>query len=286
MQLIAEDDSSWDEGTIGEARQRGGSSGRQWWSGFMLAPVKERSSASARAGRAGIDPTVLAFAEWLSDLRSLSQEDERATGAAMRQCGREAKIQRNAVDLLRRDLNTLSSTWQQQFEAAFKALEVASKDITTLKKSRNKFEDSVRQEMASLVGILSGMNREIKMLREERHEHAASVSKQVDQLRTELADLRQDLDEHCKECKGREGRQSQQVGGDGSSDNAPTRQRAESPFKKALPMQRSEASQRLIIDRFPVPIGLQHAENEPNQPQHSQSYEDQLCPMGFSSPAR
>lgn len=43
---------------------------------------------------------------------------------------------------------------------------------------------SVRQEMASLVGILSGMNREIKMLREERHEEAASVSKQVDQLRT------------------------------------------------------------------------------------------------------
>lgn len=62
--------------------------------------------------------------------------------------------QRNAVDLLRRDLNTLSSTWQQQFEAAFKALEVASKDITTLKKSRNKFED-VRMDAEGLLGSLS-----------------------------------------------------------------------------------------------------------------------------------
>ncbi|KAF4744335.1 hypothetical protein FOZ63_003437, partial [Perkinsus olseni] len=219
VQLLADDDISDEEaGTAGQARPP---------------PIKERPSTSpTRAGERGgsMDPTVLAFAQWLSYFRASSEEEKRDTAAAVRQCGREAKIQRTAVDLLRRDLNTVSTTWQQQFEAAYKALEMASKDIAALKKSRNKFEDSVREEVASLVEILSGMNREIKMLREERHEEATGVKEEVQQLRAELDDLRREFREHCAEgCQ--------------KSDENLQRRSAEgptSPFQRASPVQRSE----------------------------------------------
>lgn len=55
--------------------------------------------------------------------------------------GLVAYSQRAAMDLLRRDLNTISSTWQEQFDAAFKALEVTNKDIAVVKKARNKLVD-------------------------------------------------------------------------------------------------------------------------------------------------
>ncbi|KAF4716436.1 hypothetical protein FOZ63_008686 [Perkinsus olseni] len=221
VQLLADDDISDEEAcTAGQARPP---------------PIKERPSTSpTRAGERGgsMDPTVLAFAQWLSYFRASSEDEKRDTAAAVRQCGREAKIQRTAVDLLRRDLNTVSTTWQQQFEAAYKALEMASKDIAALKKSRNKFEDSVREEVASLVEILSGMNREIKMLREERHVEATEVKEEVQQLRAELDDLRREFREHCAEgCqKSDENLQRRSESAEGPV----------SPFQRASPVQRSE----------------------------------------------
>jgi|EP00927_Polykrikos_kofoidii_P055726 predicted nucleic acid-binding Zn-ribbon protein len=137
-----------------------------------------------------LDVTVLAFAQWLSEMRSRSN-------ASLQQMLAEMGIIRNGITSNNTDLTEFkrnTATVQQQMQSQISDLRDkltdAYTEISNIKKTKSQFEQEVHAEYQSLSEQLQFKTLELETLKKGYTHNHQQVQQQLIQLQTEVNELR------------------------------------------------------------------------------------------------
>merc|ERR1719253_1489703 len=146
-----------------------------------------------RGGGAGVqdlDVTVLAFAQWLSEMRANSK-------TSLQQMLAEMGIIRNGITSNNTDLTEFkrnTATVQQQMQSQISDLRDkltdAYTEIANLKKTKSQFEQEVHAEYQSLSEQLQFKTLELETLKKAYAHTHQQLQQQIIQLQTEVNELR------------------------------------------------------------------------------------------------
>jgi|Transcript_10231 myosin heavy subunit len=137
-----------------------------------------------------LDVTVLAFAQWLSEMRSRSS-------SSLQQMLAEMGIIRNGITSNNTDLTEFkrnTATVQQQMQSQISDLRDkltdAYTEIANLKKTKSQFEQEVHAEYQSLSEQLQFKTLELETLKKAYAHTHQQLQQQIIQLQTEVNELR------------------------------------------------------------------------------------------------
>jgi len=137
-----------------------------------------------------IDVTVLAFAQWLSEMRSRSN-------SSLQQMLAEMGIIRNGITSNNTDLTEFkrnTATVQQQMQSQISDLRDkltdAYTEIANMKKTKSQFEQEVHAEYQSLSEQLQFKTLELETLKKAYAQTHQQLQQQIIQLQSEISDVR------------------------------------------------------------------------------------------------
>jgi len=137
-----------------------------------------------------IDVTVLAFAQWLSEMRSRSN-------SSLQQMLAEMGIIRNGITSNNTDLTEFkrnTATVQQQMQSQISDLRDkltdAYTEIANMKKTKSQFEQEVHAEYQSLSEQLQFKTLELETLKKAYAQTHQQLQQQIILLQTEISDVR------------------------------------------------------------------------------------------------
>jgi len=149
----------------------------------------------ASRGTDTIDVTVLAFAQWLSEMRSRSN-------ASLQQMLAEMGIIRNGITSNNTDLTEFkrnTATVQQQMQSQISDLRDkltdAYTEIANMKKTKSQFEQEVHAEYQSLSEQLQFKTLELETLKKAYASTHQQLQQQIIQLQSEVNEVRMKSDE-------------------------------------------------------------------------------------------
>eukprot|EP00397_Hematodinium_sp_SG-2012_P050952 GEMP01059452.1.p1 GENE.GEMP01059452.1~~GEMP01059452.1.p1 ORF type:complete len:309 (+),score=65.87 GEMP01059452.1:240-1166(+) len=142
-----------------------------------------------------IDVTVLAFAQWLSEMRTRSN-------ASLQQMLAEMGIIRNGITSNNTDLTEFkrnTATVQQQMQSQITdlrdKLHENFNDIATMKKTKSQFEQEVHTEYHSLAEALQFKTLELESLKKAYSQTHQQLQQQILQLQAEVKEIRMKSDD-------------------------------------------------------------------------------------------
>jgi len=142
-----------------------------------------------------LDVTVLAFAQWLSEMRARSN-------ASLQQMLAEMGIIRNGITSNNTDLTEFkrnTATVQQQMQSQISDLRDkltdAYTEISSMKKTKSQFEQEIHAEYQSLSEQLQFKTLELETLKKAYAHTHQQLQQQIIQLQTEVNELRMKSDD-------------------------------------------------------------------------------------------
>lgn len=146
-----------------------------------------------------LDVTVLAFAQWLSEMKLRS-------GSSLQQMLAEMGIIRNGITTNNTDLTEFkrhTATVQQQMQSQISDLRDkladAYSEIGNLKKTKTQFEQEVHAEYQSLAEQLQFKNLELETLKKTYSQTHQQLQQQIMQLQSEVKELRMKGEENQRQ---------------------------------------------------------------------------------------
>jgi len=147
-------------------------------------------AALQKVGVQDLDVTVLAFAQWLSEMRSRSN-------SSLQQMLAEMGIIRNGItsnnsDLadFKRNTATVQQQMQSQITDLRDKLTDAYTEIVNIKKAKSQFEQEVHSECGNLAEQLQMKTLELETVKKTYAQSQQQLQQQIIQLQTEVKELR------------------------------------------------------------------------------------------------
>mmetsp|Transcript_55161 Transcript_55161/g.129146 ORF Transcript_55161/g.129146 Transcript_55161/m.129146 type:complete len:349 (-) Transcript_55161:50-1096(-) len=157
----------------------------------MSSNLQDLAGIQKQVSAQDIDVTVLAFAQWLSEMRSRSN-------SSLQQMLAEMGIIRNGItsnntDLaeFKRNTATVQQQMQSQISDLRDKLTDAYTEIVNIKKAKSQLEQEVHSECQTLAEQLRMNALEMETVKKTSAQSQQQLQQQIIQLQTEVTDLRQ-----------------------------------------------------------------------------------------------